>query len=177
MEANADFDIQFSGLKDGVHTFDFQLSESFFETFDNEEFNAVQAKAVVNLHKKSTLMEAEFSLEGHVNVNCDLTNEPFDLTVSNSFQMVVKFGPAYSDDHEDMIVLPHGSHQFNVTQQLYELLVLSVPQKRVHPGVEDGSMKSEVLEKLDQLKPSANNHSSQRETDPRWDALKKLKKK
>jgi hypothetical protein len=69
MEANADFDIQFSGLKDGVHTFDFQLSESFFETFDNEEFNAVQAKAVVNLHKKPTLMEAEFSLEGHVNVN------------------------------------------------------------------------------------------------------------
>jgi uncharacterized metal-binding protein YceD (DUF177 family) len=122
-------------------------------------------------------MEAEFSLEGHVNVNCDLTNEPFDLAVSNSFQMVVKFGPTYSDDHEDMIVLPHGSHQFNVTQQLYELLVLSVPQKRVHPGVEDGTMNSEVLEKLDQLKPSANNHSSQRETDPRWDALKKLKKK
>jgi uncharacterized metal-binding protein YceD (DUF177 family) len=38
-------------------------------------------------------------------------------------------------------------------------------------------MNSEVLEKLDQLKPSANNNSSQRETDPRWDALKKLKKK
>jgi uncharacterized metal-binding protein YceD (DUF177 family) len=47
----------------------------------------------------------------------------------------------------------------------------------VHPGVEDGTMNSEVLEKLDQLKPSANNHSSQRETDPRWDVLKKLKKK
>jgi len=43
MEANADFDIQFSGLKDGFDTLDFQLSESFFETFDNEEFNAVQA--------------------------------------------------------------------------------------------------------------------------------------
>ena len=76
-----------------------------------------------------------------------------------------------------MIVLPHGSHQFNVTQQLYELLVLSVPQKRVHPGVEDGTMNSDVLEKLDQLKPSSNNHSTQRETDPRWDVLKKLKKK
>ena len=43
MEANADFDIQFSGLKDGVHTFEFLLTESFFETFDNEEFNAVAA--------------------------------------------------------------------------------------------------------------------------------------
>jgi len=177
MEANVDFNIQFSGLKDGVHTFDFQLSESFFENFDNEEFNAVKAKAVVNLHKKPTLMEADFFLEGYVNVYCDLTNEPFDLAVSNSFQLVVKFGPAYSDDHEDMIVLPHGSHQFNVTQQIYELLVLSVPQKRVHPGVEDGTMNSDVLEKLDQLKPSANNHSSHREIDPRWDALKKLKKK
>jgi uncharacterized metal-binding protein YceD (DUF177 family) len=176
MEANADFDIQFSGLKDGVHAFEFQLTESFFETFDNEEFNAVAAKAVVNLHKKPTLMEAEFSLAGHVNVNCDLTNEPFDLAVSNHFQLVIKFGSAFSDDHDDMIVLPHGSHQFNVTHQLYELVVLSVPQKRVHPGVEDGSLNSEVLDKLDQLKPSSNIHASQSETDPRWDALKKLKK-
>ena len=32
-------------------------------------------------------------------------------------------------------------------------------------------------EKLDQFKPSSNNYSTQRETDPRWDALKKLKKK
>ena len=176
MEENADFDIQFSGLKNGVHTFEFQLTESFFETFDNEEFNAVAAKAVVNLHKKPTLMEAEFSLAGHVNVNCDLTNEPFDLAVSNHFQLVIKFGPAFSGDHDDMIVLPHGSHQFNVTHQLYELVVLSVPQKRVHPGVEDGSLNSEVLDKLHQLKPSPNNHASQSETDPRWDALKKLKK-
>ena len=176
MEANADFDIQFSGLKDGVHTFEFQLTESFFETLDNEEFNAVAAKAVVNLHKKPTLMEVEFSLGGHVNVNCDLTNEPFDMAVSNCFQLVIKFGPGFSDDHDDMIVLPHGSHRFNVTHQLYELVVLSVPQKRVHPGVEDGSLNSEVLDKLDQLKPSSNSHASQSETDPRWDALKKLKK-
>ena len=176
MEANADFDIQFSGLKDGVHTFEFQLTEPFFETFDNEEFNAVAAKAVVNLHKKPTLMEVEFSLGGHVNVNCDLTNEPFDMAVSNCFQLVIKFGSAFSDDHDDMIVLPHGSHRFNVTHQLYELVVLSVPQKRVHPGVEDGSLNSEVLDKLHQLKPSPNSHASQSETDPRWDALKKLKK-
>ena len=122
-------------------------------------------------------MEANFSMQGHVNVNCDLTNEPFDLAVSNAFDMVVKFGPDYSDDHDDMIVLPHGSHQFNATQQLYELLVLSVPQKRVHPGIEDGTMDSDVLEKLEQLKPSPNNQTSQSGTDPRWDALKKLKKK
>ena len=75
-----------------------------------------------------------------------------------------------------MIVLPYGSHRFNVTHQLYELVVLSVPQKRVHPGVEDGSLNSEVLDKLHQLKPSPNSHASQSETDPRWDALKKLKK-
>jgi len=177
MEPHADFEIKFSGLKEGVHTFNFQLSETFFESFDNEEFNAVQAKATVTLHKKSTFMEANFSMQGHVNVNCDLTNDPFDLAVSNAFDMVVKFGPDYSDDHDDMIVLPHGSHQFNATQQLYELLVLSVPQKRVHPGIEDGTMDSDVLEKLEQLKPSPNNKTSQSGTDPRWDALKKLKKK
>ena len=47
----------------------------------------------------------------------------------------------------------------------------------LHNGLNLFQKSLEVLEKLDQLKPSANNHSSQREIDPRWDALKKLKMK
>ena len=81
----------------------------------------------------------------------------------------------FGDDHDDRLYYLMVT-SVQVTHQLYELVVLSVPQKRVHPGVEDGSLNSEVLDKLDQLKPSSNSHASQSETDPRWDALKKLKK-
>jgi uncharacterized metal-binding protein YceD (DUF177 family) len=53
--------------------------------------------------------------------------------------------------------------------------VLSMPQKRVHPGVEDGSLESDVLDKLEELSVSSPEENSNKEIDPRWEALKKLK--
>ena len=52
------------------------------------------------------------------------------------------------------------------------MIVLSVPQKKIHPGIEDGSLESEVLKKLDELSPDKTKNNN--ETDPRWDDLKKL---
>jgi uncharacterized metal-binding protein YceD (DUF177 family) len=56
------------------------------------------------------------------------------------------------------------------------MIVLSLPSKRIHPGIKDGTLKSEVLDKLESL--SSNLNASEKEgeghTDPRWDSLKKL---
>lgn len=174
MERLTEFEVKFSGLKEGVHKFDFSVTDKFFEEFEYKEFNSIQATVELNLHKKATLMEAHYSMQGQVNLNCDLTNEPFDMKVAHQFDLVIKFGPDFSDDHEDLMVLPHGAHTYDASQHIYELLVLSIPQKRVHPGVEDGTLDSDILERLEQLSPSEDK-PSQNGTDPRWDALKKLK--
>ncbi|HEA22823.1 MAG TPA: DUF177 domain-containing protein, partial [Pricia antarctica] len=71
---------------------------------------------------------------------------------------------------DELLIVPHGSHQVNIAQYIYEMLVLGVPQKRVHPGVLDGSLQSEALKKLEELRPKEN----KKESDPRWDELKKL---
>ena len=52
------------------------------------------------------------------------------------------------------------------------MTVLSIPAKKVHPGIENGTLKSEILEKLKNLEPRENPLSGQ--TDPRWDKLKDL---
>jgi uncharacterized metal-binding protein YceD (DUF177 family) len=63
----------------------------------------------------------------------------------------------------------------NVQQYIYELIVLSIPLKRVHPGVEDGTLDSEVLDKLEELSINNNeNKNDEDEIDPRWDKLKNL---
>ena len=122
--------------------------------------------------KKTTLLELFFDLKGSVNVNCDLTNEPFDLKIENSAKLVVKFGQEFNDEDDEILVLPHGEHKLFVDQYIFELIVLSLPSKRIHPGVEDGSLKSEMLEILENLKPKENSNLA----DPRWEQLKNLKK-
>lgn len=57
---------------------------------------------------------------------------------------------------------------------MYETIVLSVPLRRVHPGIKDGSL-VEVIQKLESLAPNANKTEEQKEEiDPRWENLKKL---
>ena len=98
--------------------------------------------------KKATLLDLHFLAEGFVNVNCDVTNEPYSQAIQSEFSLVVKFGPEYNDDNESILVIPHGAYEVNVAQYIYELIVLALPQKRIHPGVEDGSLDSEILKTL-----------------------------
>lgn len=165
-----EFEIPFSGLKQGKHEFHYVIDNGFFESFDYKEFNAAHIELTVLLTKLSTMMELEFSAEGMVNVDCDRSGEPFDLPISGTLELIVKFGDAFNDDDDELLVLPHGEHQVDIGQYVYEMLVLAVPTKRVHPGVLDGSLKSEALKKLKELEPRENKDN----TDPRWDALKDL---
>ena len=89
--------------------------------------------------------------------------------------LVIKFGEEFNDENIELLILPHGEYQFNISQYVYEMIVLSIPQKRVHPGVEDGTLDSEVLDKLDELSVAAPEEKETEQVDPRWDALKKLK--
>ncbi len=173
MTTHKEFTIPFSGLKLGAHTFEYQIDNTFFESFEYVEFNAADIVVKVDFNKTSTVMELEMKARGTVNVACDLTNEPFDQEVTASLPLVVKFGDDYNDEDDEILVIPHGEHQFNIAQYVYEMLVLAVPQKRVHPGVKDGSLKSEALKKLRELQPKESK-TDKDNTDPRWDALKDL---
>jgi uncharacterized metal-binding protein YceD (DUF177 family) len=166
--------IPFIGLKIGKHQFDYQLDNTFFSNFDYDEFNEASVKVSVVLEKKSTMLTLEIKHKGTVNVPCDVSGEEFDLAIKGKLNLIVKFGDTYNDEHEELLILPHGEFQVNVAQYIYESIVLSVPLRRIHPGVKDGSLK-EVIEKLESLAPKENKTIEQNnDIDPRWENLKKL---
>ena len=168
-----EFFIPFSGLKLGKHKFVYEIDDAFFESFDYQEFNGASVNISAVLEKMSTMMELEMKATGTINVDCDLTGESYDQPIDSDLKLVVKFGEEYNDEDDEILIIPHGEHQFNIAQYIYEMLVLAVPQKRVHPGVEDGTLKSDILDKLEELQPKEQKEPSEK-TDPRWDDLKKL---
>ena len=174
MKQLKEFTIKFVGLKLGEHCFEYQIDKKFFEHFEYDEFNDANIDARVNLNKKTTLLEFNFEISGTVNVNCDLTNEPFNQEIQNQFNLVVNFGEEYNDENDEILIIPHGEYEINISQYLYELIVLSVPSKRVHPGVKDGTLASDILKKLEELSPKGKEDNELEEIDPRWNILKKL---
>ena len=168
--------IPFAGLKIGKHQFEYQVAKKFFEHFDFDEYNDVNIKVDVILEKKSTMLELHFKHKGTINVPCDVTNEDFDLPVKGKLTLIVKFGEAFNDENEELLILPHGEFQVDVSQYIYELIVLSVPVKRIHPGVKDGTLENEAVKALEALSPGEQKvqKKEQEDIDPRWAALKKL---
>ncbi len=175
MKALKIFTIPFVGLKIGEHRFEYQIDNTFFKHFEYSEFNKVNVNTNLLLVKKTTFLELYFKVSGTVNVNCDITNEPYNQNIDGEFKLVVTFGNEFNEDNEDILIVPHGEYEINVAHYIYELIILSIPAKRIHPGVEDGTLQSDILNKLEELSPKGETENKNTEDiDPRWNTLKKL---
>jgi uncharacterized metal-binding protein YceD (DUF177 family) len=169
-----EFVIPFVGLKEGKHHFSFEITKTFFDYFGYDEFNGSAITVVLLLNKKSTMMELEFEAQGTINVNCDLTNEPFNQPIEAELNLIVKFGEEFNDENEEILILPHGEYEVDVKQYIYEMIVLAKPSKLIHPGIEDGTLDTEILSKIEEYTIIKNTEEVNEEIDPRWNKLKNL---
>lgn len=168
-----EYNIVFSGLKLGEHEFTYKLTHEFFEEYGFEEFLDSALTVHVNMKKSNTMLEFSFDLKGEIEVECDLTLQPFWMTVSNQFELVVKFGEEFNDDDDEILILPHGAYEVNIAQYVFELAALSAPTKRIHPDAiqeEDDDLDEPEDDELD----TSNHEDEDSEIDPRWNKLKDL---
>ena len=171
MKSLSPYLIKFSGLKEGIHLFNYEIGNKFFKNFDYYDFLDAKLFAKLELEKQSTLLNLKFSFNGEIEVQCDVSMESFDLKLQTEHAVVVKFKDDIISTDDKVIFMPAGSHSIDVSHLIYESIILAVPPKKVHPGIENGSLKSEIVEKLKALKPKKN---FKEKTDPRWDKLKDL---
>ncbi|MFM1753427.1 MAG: hypothetical protein RLZZ236_366 [Bacteroidota bacterium] len=176
MKKTKEYLIPFVGLKLGKHHFEYQIDNTFFDLFDYDEFQNSNIKVNAILEKKSNMLEISFKHEGIVNVPCDVTGEDFDLPIKSKMKLIVRFGEEFNNDNEELLILPFGEFEVDIAQYIYEMIVLSVPLRRVHPGVKDGTLESEALKKLNELavKDIKKENKKEENIDPRWDKLKQL---
>ena len=163
------FDITFSGLSLGEHLFTFDVDDSFFDLFGYTDAEQLAGNVTMTMNKHNTFLELTFNFEGSIAAICDRSGLPFTEQLSNQFELLVKFGEAFNDDDDEQLILPQGEFQVNVAQYIYELIVLSIPQKHIHPDVESGKIVPE-FEVEDENELTEENE----EIDPRWDKLKDL---
>jgi uncharacterized metal-binding protein YceD (DUF177 family) len=177
MKQTKEYTIPFVGLKLGKHKFEYQISNAFFEIFDYNEFQNSDIKVNVVLDKQSNLLELNFKHQGTVNVPCDMTGEDFDLPIKGKLKLIVRFGETFNNDNEELLILPFGEFEIDIAQYIYEMIVLSIPSRRIHPGIKDGSLNTEALTKLKELTIKEQKKEKKEEEeniDPRWDKLKQL---
>ena len=169
------YEIAFKGLKEGNHQFDFELDDKFFDKFENSEVKKGSLLAKVFLTKQSTLMILEFAVKGTVELMCDRCLDQYNQEIENKSKLFVKFGLEGEELSDDVIVISFDDHQINVAQFLYELVILGLPIKHVHPVKKGKSTcDPEMIKKLEEYLIVEDFKQNEEPVDERWNELKKL---
>ncbi len=166
--------IPFEGLKLGTHEFEFKITDAFFESFEYSLIQAGNLDVTLSLEKKETMMIGNFAAEGTINTTCDRCSDPLELPVSGKFQLIYKFDDQESDDEALIIVYPN-QFDIDVKGNILELITVSLPSRMIH---NEGECNEEMVELLDEYSSGYIEEEEDDEedvSDPRWDALKKLK--
>jgi uncharacterized metal-binding protein YceD (DUF177 family) len=126
------FVISFVGLKKGKHLFEFEVTPSFFENREYSPIDGADLVVKLELDKKETMMIGQFFIEGSVSAFCGRCTDSLDLQINTEFKIVYKFGNEESDD-EALVVLAPEEYELDLEDSIYELIVVSLPLKMVHP--------------------------------------------
>ncbi len=165
------FNIPISGLKEGLHCYDFEINKEFFDQFEESEIKEGSLTAVVEAEKLNTHIDLSVSIEGGVNISCDRCLKVFRLPLSCVNRLLVKFDRVTDDSDPDIVTIPADEHELDLRQYFYEYILLALPIQRVHPVDKNGKSACDP-EMLKKLKEHIADDESK--NDPRWDELKKI---
>jgi uncharacterized metal-binding protein YceD (DUF177 family) len=167
-----DYNIPFRGLSLGVHSYDWEISKRFFESFENPEIENADLSVGLELEKQERMMILNFSIRGQVTALCDRCREELILDVDIAEVYYVKFGhvEVQTEEDDNILVIPESEYKIDIAHLVNEFITLSIPMKKVHGEDKNGVSKCnpEALKKLEEL-------SAKNRIDPRWEKLKDIK--
>lgn len=133
MELNERYTIAFKGLKPGGYDFEFGIDGELFRFFESPEIKDGTCEAKVHLERAESLLTLDVAIAGQVVVPCDRCLEDCPLSVDFEGRLLVRFSDEPGEYDGDVLWLHPADDRLDLTQYLYESVVLSLPYQRVHP--------------------------------------------
>lgn len=182
------FDIDIIKLNEGEHEFTFDINDEFFNHFkENDLVHKGDLKATILLRKEANLLEAIYKIDGTVQLICDRSLEEFDQPLETEQKIIYKYGPEEQEINEEIFMITRDTPNINVAQLIYEFIILALPAKKIHPDYRDDEDEDDLENpgKLVYWSEDADDEDDENpdqpedkdHIDPRWDALKNIKKK
>jgi uncharacterized metal-binding protein YceD (DUF177 family) len=182
------FDIEVIKFNEGKHHLDFEVGNSFFQLFEeNEILDKGKLTTRVIMDKGANVIELTFHIQGTVELTCDRSLEAFDYPLDINEKMIYKYGTQEQEIDENVYMITRDTSSINVAQLIYEYILLALPAKKIHPDyqneLDDEDFEGEGgyvyfeedLESEENSEETSNDDESTTPVDPRWEQLLKLK--
>ena len=164
----------------GTHAIECHVDESFFNTDEQTEVRRADVNVTVEVTRKSeSTYHLEITCQGTLTTSCDRCLDDLDLPVDENYSLnVEQMGTEPDDSRDDLLIVPSGWRELDVAPLVRDTVLLAMPMTHCHESEDECN--PAMLDVLDSHRVEAvpdddDNNSETTGTDPRWEALKKLK--
>lgn len=132
------FEIAWQGLKLGEHELIFDLDDKFLTwKYPETEYKQLNVQIKVTFDKQVNFFMFHFNIDGTLTVPCDRCGEEFELSLWDEFDLLVKLNDVEDEDQieeeADVVFISRSETVLDISDWLYEFLMLSVPLQKIHP--------------------------------------------
>ncbi len=147
-------------------------STEFFKYFEMDSIQNGAFEAIIEVAKSETMLNLTFEIKGTLNLICDRSLDEFDFPFATYDTIILKLGDHDEELADGIRIINRTSQQINVAQDIYELISLAVPMKKLHPrfiDTDDTDAEGFVV-----YSTNIEEQKEEKTVDPRWAALKNL---
>ncbi len=184
----ASYKLSLHRLSFGTKVFKYHLDENFFNEIEASEVRRADVAATLQVvHEHEGIYDLDFDFNGTLWIPCDRCLDDMSLDVDATWHLTVKEGERYDDSSDDVLTVPQSWRELDLQPLMRDTVLLTIPIMHVHP---EGGCNSAMMEQLsthsaidladdEAMREAAGDaadtdENDNKETDPRWDALKKL---
>ena len=165
----------------GTHTVECHLDESFFNLDEQTEVRRADVDVTLQVTRKSeNTYHLEIACDGTVTIPCDRCLDDLDLPVEVDYSLnVEQMGTELDDSNDELLIVPSDWRELDAAPIVRDTVLLAIPMTHCHENEDDCN--ADMLDLLDSHLAEAvpddvdDDQSETTSTDPRWEALKKLK--
>ncbi len=134
------YQIPLESLENGQHIFHFQVGKSLFDRFDNDELYKPELRVDVKLDKQPNQLKFNIHPKGQAEIQCDRCLDYFTHHFDLDQDILVRLTEETNFNlNADYVTLDRESSSIDIGYFIYEMIILSLPIKRVHPVDENGN--------------------------------------
>ena len=156
-----------------MNEYSFDINAAFLAGIDGSALTQANVVAHLQLFKAENLYELKFHLKGKVQCECDVCLEEFSMPVDADYKLLMKLSETENYDDDEIIYITPKLIEYDLSQYLYESLLLAIPSRKVCEMSGAKECNKEVIAKLEELNhPEAD--AGDDNNNPTWDKLKDI---
>lgn len=167
-----DYTIALNGIENDSYSYTFEIDDTFFSEFDFSDIK--KATIIVNVILKKTQENymLDINIKGSVyNLLCDICTEKMTIPVIERTSVILKEKMFPTDSSNDEIIyINTQKNTFNLRNLLFEIITLSIPNRKVHKNKGNSKCNQKMLKTIKKYMTK-----NEVKNDPRWEVLKTLK--